>query len=106
MMDENLENKDLFCKLTTPELRERKATVISNLRKQMLGKKELVNGFAYKFDGSDSMLDELTTFIKEERACCDFFMFKLSVSGDQSEAWLEITGPEGAKEFIITELEM
>jgi hypothetical protein len=65
-----------------------------------------VNGFAYKFEGSDSMLDELVTFIKTERACCDFFSFKLSVSGDQSETWLEITGPAGAKDFIAKELEM
>ena len=96
----------LTCKLTTPELRERKATVIANLKKQVLQRKELKNGFAYKFNGSDTMVDELTTFVKTERVCCDFFIFNLSISGDKSEAWLEITGPKGAKDFIKTELEM
>jgi len=98
--------QELTCKLTTPELRERKATVIASLKKLMLEKKELKNGFAYKFNGSDTMVDELTTFVKTERACCDFFIFNLSISGDKSEAWLEITGPKGAKDFIKTELDL
>jgi hypothetical protein len=96
----------LTCKLTSPELQQRKATTITNLKKQMLGKKELKNGFAYKFNGSDAMVDELATFVKTERICCDFFIFNLSISGDKSEAWLEITGPKGAKDFIKTELEL
>jgi len=38
----------LTCKLATPELRQRKQTVIASLKKQMLQKKELKNGYAYK----------------------------------------------------------
>ncbi|MGE0568976.1 MAG: hypothetical protein AB7O73_13630 [Bacteroidia bacterium] len=97
-------NTELSCKLTSPELLERKATVIASLRKQMIEKKELKNGYAFKFNGSDSMIDELTEFVKTERQCCDFFTFNLSISGDKSEAWLELTGIDGAKDFILTEL--
>jgi hypothetical protein len=50
------------------------------------------------------MVDELTSFIKTERECCSFFTFNLSVAGDKSAAWLELSGPEGAKDFIKTEL--
>jgi hypothetical protein len=96
----------LTCKLTTPELRERKATVIASLKKQVIEKKELKNGYAYKFTGSDNTVDEIANFIKTERMCCDFFTFNMSVTGDKKEAWLEITGPKGAKDFITTELEM
>jgi len=96
----------LTCKLTTPELRKRKETVIASLKKQMLQKKELKNGYAYKFVGTDKMVDELAEFVKTERACCDFFIFNLSIGGDKTEAWLEITGTKGVKEFIKTELEM
>lgn len=94
----------MSCKLTTPELQKRKETVIASLKKQIIEKKELKNGYAFKFLGSDELLDELTEFIKTERACCDFFTFALSVSGDKSEAWLELTGADGAKDFIISEL--
>ena len=72
----------------------------------MLARKELKNGYSYKFTGTDKMLDELTGFIKTERACCSFFVFNLSIKGDKSEVWLEITGPKGAKEFIEGEMGM
>ena len=94
------------CKLTTPELQERKATVLASLRNKMLEKKELINGYAFRFNGSDEMIDELAAFIKTERACCDFFTFQISVAGNESSCWLEITGDTGVKEFIVNELEM
>lgn len=96
----------IACKLTTPELQKRKATVLASLRKQVVKRKELADGYAFTFNGTDQMLDELTEFIKTERACCDFFTFDVSVRGDQSEIVLMITGPEGAKEFVVTELEL
>lgn len=95
---------ELSCKLTTPELQKRKETVIASLKQKVLDKKELTNSYAYKFSGTDEILDELTEFIKTERTCCDFFTFGLSVSGDKSEAWLELTGVDGAKDFITAEL--
>lgn len=94
----------MSCKLTNPELRKRKETVIARLKQQMLDKKELQNGYAFKFEGTDNVIDELTEFIKTERECCSFFTFVLSVKGDKSEAWLELIGPEGVKDFIISEL--
>jgi hypothetical protein len=97
---------ELSCKLTTPELQARKATVLESLRKQIVEKKELKDGYAFKFAGTDKMVDELIEFIKTERECCDFFTFNLSISGDKSEAWLELTGVDGAKDFIKTELEL
>lgn len=97
--------KDLTCKLTTPEIQERKRTVIVNLKRQVIKKKELKNGFSYTFKGGDAMVDELTSFIKTERLCCDFFDFALTVKGDSSFATLSITGPKGVKDFIKDELE-
>ena len=94
------------CKLTTPEFRERKATVIADLKSIMKRKKELKNGYAYKFSGSDDVIAKLNEFIKTEKECCDFFSFNLTISSDKSTAWLEITGEKGVKEFINTEIEM
>lgn len=95
---------ELSCKLTTQELQERKETVLKELKEQVIVKEELENGYAFKFPGTDQVLDQLSEFIKTERACCDFFIFGLSISGDKSEIWLELTGPEGAKDFVKTEL--
>ncbi len=97
---------ELSCKLMTAELQERKETVLASLGKQVIEKKELENGYAFKFNGSDKMIDEITDFAKTERHCCDFFAFNISISGDTSFLWFEITGPKEAKEFIATELEL
>jgi len=86
-------------------LQQRKKTVVAELKNVLLEKIELENGFSYKFNGSDEMLDILNSFIKTERLCCDFFVFNLKISSHDSFAWLELTGPEGVKKFIKCEIE-
>ena len=98
------QSAELSCKLSSAKLVKRKETVLKSLKQQILETIELSDGYAFKFPGTDKVVDELTEFIKTERTCCDFFIFGLSISGDKSEAWLELTGPEGAKDFITGEL--
>lgn len=100
-----MEEAKLSCKLTTPELQQRKKTVIAELKNKVLEKTETDRGFKYKFDGSDKMLDLLNSFIKTERLCCSFFVFNLTASSGNSFAWLELSGPEGTKDFIKHEIE-
>lgn len=100
----NNERKAIACKLTSSELQQRKATVIASLKRQLVTKEALPKGYRYQFKGTDALLDELLDFVKTERLCCDFFQFTLEITGDASDAWLSITGPEGTKTFIETEL--
>ncbi|NCI46497.1 hypothetical protein [Sediminibacterium soli] len=93
------------CKLTTPELQKRKAEVIAVLKKQVLSKTELDNGFRYHFTATDDMLETIAAFIKSERACCGFSNFTMAVTNDD-KILLDITGEKGVKDFIRTELEM
>lgn len=96
----------LLCKLTSTEVQQRKASVLAVLQENVLEKKELDNGYAFKFRGSNAMIDTLISFIKSEKQCCDFFTFNLAVRGDQDVVWLQVTGPEGVKDFIKTEMEL
>ena len=98
--------KELSCKLTSQELRERKTNVLEVLKQEVKEKKELPNGYSFRFAGSDTLIDQLVTFIKSERQCCDFFTFSLKIADEKSGLWLDITGPDGAKEFIKTEMEL
>jgi len=92
----------LTCKLTTPELQKRRATVIAELKKIMIRKEEIQDGWQFTFDGNDDTLEKLLDFIRSERLCCDFFAFHLFVSGEN--ATLGITGPDGTKEFLVHEV--
>jgi hypothetical protein len=100
-----MEEAKLTCKLSTPELQQRKKTVVAELKNLVLEKVETEGGYKYKFNGSDKMLDLLNSFIKTERLCCDFFVFNLTASSDRNYAWLELSGPEGIKEFIKYDIE-
>jgi hypothetical protein len=55
-------------------MQERKATVLNSLKKQLLERRELENGYAFKFTGTDEMVDERTEFIKTECTCCGFLL--------------------------------
>ena len=94
------------CSLTTPEFRERKATVIAGLKKMLKTKKELKDGYAYKFAASDEVVAKLNEFIKTESECCNFLKFDLRTNSNKSATWLHITGDKGVKEFLKTEIEM
>ncbi len=96
----------IACKLTSPELRKRKETVVASLKTQVQETKELPNGYSFRFLATDTMSDKLRNFIKTEKECCEFFDFKLRETDDNKFVWLELTGPEGTKEFIKTELEL
>lgn len=105
-METGNKTKVVACKLTSPELQKRKQAVLASLRQQVQAREELSNGFKYKFSGTDALLDEIIAFIKSERKCCDFFTFGLAISDDQSNIFLSITGPDGAKDFIKTEMDL
>jgi hypothetical protein len=91
------------CKLTTAELEKRKTDVLSVIKSKVLDKKELSNGYSFKFENTDEMIDMLTDFIKSERQCCDFFNFSIHVNND-GNLWFDLTGPKDAKEIISSEL--
>ena len=103
-ISKDMNPKTLTCKLTTPELQQRKKTVIAELKSLIIGRTETPSGMKFKFAGSDKTLDLLINFVKTERLCCDFFQFTLSVGDEKSFAYLELSGPEGTKQFIESEI--
>jgi len=96
-------SKDLSCKLTTAELQKRREEVLSVLKSGILEKKELKDGYSFKFENSDKNIDMLTDFVKSERQCCDFFNFSIQIKNN-GELWFDLTGPKDAKEIIGAEL--
>lgn len=97
--------QNLSCKLTATDLQKRKRTTIAILKSLVQEKKETENGYSFRFHGDDNTINLLTEFVKTERQCCDFFEFNISIRSN-SILWLDISGPEGSKEFITGELKM
>ena len=63
---------------------------------------ELPAGYALRYRADQ--YEQVVQFIANERRCCPFFTFVLEVTPAQGPLWLRITGGEGVKEFIRSEL--
>ena len=90
----------IACNLTTAELQERRRTVLDKVRRAVVEVTELEDGYAYSFPSEGDWLRELTGLIDLERQCCPFLRFRLTVEMNGGPICLEMTGPEGAKEFL------
>ena len=88
------------CSLTTVELQQRRNEVLNGIRNAVLEIREHSDGFAYRFSSNEHLLDQLTEMIKLERRCCPFLTFKLHVDPGDGPMWLELSGPEGTKDFL------
>jgi hypothetical protein len=65
---------------------------------------ELADGFAFRFAADSTMCIKIAQFISNERLCCPFFNFALEVTENSGAMWLRITGREGVKQFMQSEL--
>jgi hypothetical protein len=88
------------CSLTSTELQERRQTILQKLRGAVVEVRELEEGYAYSFPAEGEWLPEIGSMIELERRCCPFLRFQLSVEPKGGPIWLELTGPEGTKDFL------
>jgi hypothetical protein len=67
-------------------------------------RQELSNGYAFRLDAAE--LETLSRFIANERKCCPFMTFELEIAPASGPIWLRMTGPEGTRDVLATELRL
>lgn len=99
-----METKSLpiACSLTAPELQERRTTVLQKVRRAVKEVRELEDDYAYVFPSASEWLSEVAGLIDLERQCCSFLRFRLTVEENGGSLLLEMTGPEGTKDFLAS----
>ncbi|GAC1435028.1 MAG: hypothetical protein NVSMB6_31940 [Burkholderiaceae bacterium] len=90
---------NIACSLTADELPARRER-IARLGRHVAEVQERTDGYAYRFS-TDSVLPELIEIVRAERLCCPFIRFVLTLEADNGPLWLEVSGPEGTKKFLI-----
>ncbi len=88
------------CSLMPAELQERRRNVLSKIRAAVVAVTELQNGFVYQFANREQIIPELANLVQLEHQCCPFLTFRLTVEPGDGPVLLEMTGPEGTKEFL------
>lgn len=90
----------IACSLSDAEFRARRDEVLPQVMKKALEQIELEDGFAYRFSIGDEILYAIAEMVNLERECCEFLRFQVTVETGSKEIRLEITGADGAKDFI------
>jgi hypothetical protein len=62
--------------------------------------RELDDGYALRFAGSDGIGERILRFIEAERTCCPFFTFELHFAPAHGPIELRLRGPEGTKTLL------
>jgi hypothetical protein len=63
---------------------------------------ELPDGYAVRFHAG--AFEAVARFVENERRCCPFMNFYLSVVRESGPLWLRMTGPAGTREVLRAEL--
>ena len=96
----NVTNLPISCNLTGSEFQERRSGLLKKVSEAVLEKKELPNGYAYRFPTDKTWITELADLITLERQCCPFLKFSIQLEPGDGPIWLELSGPEGTKDFL------
>jgi hypothetical protein len=88
------------CSLTEPELQKRRSSVLRKVRGAVTEVKETEDGYAYRFPSDAAWIAELANLVTLEQRCCPFLRFRLTVEPGDGPIWLELSGPEGTKDFL------
>jgi hypothetical protein len=78
--------------------------VVPQLRSRITRIEELPDGYEFEFPGDEVTLGFVANWADGERRCCPFFAIELDHEG--GSVWMRLTGPEGAKDFIRSELSL
>lgn len=65
-------------------------------------RQELKSGYAFRFRAD--ALETIAQFIVNERKCCPFLDFEVTIAAASGPVWLRMTGPDGAREALKAEL--
>ena len=63
---------------------------------------EVPGGYQFRFPATS--FDALSRFLSNERRCCPFLSFELTIEPADGPIWLKLTGPDGTREFLDAEL--
>ncbi len=88
----------------TAEQRERQRALIELLRADAKEIRELDDGYVFGYSPDRTMLRAIAEFVANERLCCPFFEFGITVERDGGPVWLRITGESEAKPVLEAEM--
>ena len=91
----------IACALSADAINAGRAGLLPGLAARSDGIDELADGVRLQFAPADGILADIAAVIDAERRCCRFLQFDLRVGQDGGPITLSMTGPPGAREFVL-----
>jgi hypothetical protein len=88
----------------TDEQWERHRELYGRLRADVQEVRELEDGYAFRHSADSSVLLAIAQFVANERLCCPFFEFEISVGRGGDPVWLRMSGEGEAKRILEAEM--
>ncbi|HEX6940658.1 MAG TPA: hypothetical protein VF158_14675 [Longimicrobiales bacterium] len=104
---ERQESTPLACVMDAIPAKERAAHValIAHLFQEVAQEiQELPEGYAFRFPAGE--LESVAAFLANERKCCPFLTFELTIPPAEGPVWLRMSGPPGTRDFLAAEFRM
>ena len=90
----------VVCTLGPAALKARREGLLADLVRRADAHEELPDGHRLRFAASGDTLGLIVRAIDAERRCCRFLRFRVTVEPDEGPILLELTGPEGTRDFL------
>ena len=88
------------CTLTPAALKARKENLLKVLLDRADERRELSAGYRLRFAAEGDVLSVIARTVDNERQCCRFLRFTMTVEPDEGPISLDLTGPVGTREFL------
>jgi hypothetical protein len=89
----------------TTSQREAHIRTTTELFQAVQNVQEIENGYEFTFPNETDFIPRIAEFISNERLCCPFLKFTLSVFSNREPVSLSLTGPIGTQEFLLAEFD-
>lgn len=90
----------ISCTLSAADLGVRRAHLLPGLCAQATLRVVLSDGYRLTFTPATGLIESIARVVDAERQCCRFLRFALVVEPDGAAITLDVTGPEGTREFL------
>jgi hypothetical protein len=98
MMDEM--NEPVACSLGSGELNAKRTELLPALVERAATREMLSAGYRLTFTADADLIQLIARVIDAERQCCRFLQFQLTVPASGGQVTLDVTGPNGTREFL------
>ena len=95
-----MSNLPIVCDLSATELSDRRDGLLARLAGSASEISEIENGVVLSLTTSPEITGLIAQVIEAERQCCRFLRFRCTYELDLGPISLEVTGPEGSREFL------